>query len=377
MQTKIIKIQEVKKQQADFAAAGEIIKQGGLVAFPTETVYGLGANGLDAEACAGIYAAKGRPSDNPLILHVANRAMIDDVAAEIPEMAEKLIAAFCPGPITLILRRREIVPLRITGGLDTVGIRMPDHDIARALIKAAGVPVAAPSANLSGRPSPTTAEAVAADMDGRIPLILDGGGCEFGVESTIVDCTGDEAVILRPGAITREMLAEVVGEVRLDPALTPVLPAASAGRPCPGEGAAVDPVFAQAGQAVPKAPGMKYTHYAPKAPLTLLEGKPAYMAAAFRKQIELAQWKGHVVGIIVSSEVARQLRDVLPEELICSYGQQGNLREIAANLYEALRSFDDKPADMLLGEATTDQGLGLAIMNRLHKASGFRSIRIS
>lgn len=157
--------------------------------------------------------------------------MIDDVAAEVPEMAEKLIAAFCPGPITLILRRREIVPLRITGGLDTVGTGMPDHDIARALIKAAGVPVAAPSANLSGRPSPTTAEAVAADMDGRIPLILDGGGCEFGVESTIVDCTGDAAVILRPGAITREMLAEVVGEVRLDPALTPVLPAASAGCP--------------------------------------------------------------------------------------------------------------------------------------------------
>ena len=199
--------------------AAEILKNGGLVAFPTETVYGLGGDALNPDSSRKIYAAKGRPSDNPLILHVSSRAMIGEIASEITPLAEKLLAAFCPGPITLILKRKGIVPDAITGGLDTVGIRMPENDVARAMIKAAGVPVAAPSANLSGRPSPTTAEAVLHDLEGRVPLILDGGPCEFGVESTIVDCTGETAVILRPGAITEEMLEEVVGTVQFDPAL--------------------------------------------------------------------------------------------------------------------------------------------------------------
>ncbi|SFT85304.1 L-threonylcarbamoyladenylate synthase [Selenomonas sp. GACV-9] len=351
MDTKIVKIDDVKAQRDELQHAGEILRQGGLVAFPTETVYGLGANGLDGEACARIYDAKGRPSDNPLILHVANRSMVDQVAAKVPALAEKLMAAFCPGPITLILRRRSIVPDRITGGLDTVGIRMPEDDVARAMIKAAGVPIAAPSANISGRPSPTTAEAVAGDMAGRIPLILDGGPCRFGVESTIVDCTGDKAVILRPGAVTREMLTELLGEdhVNLDPALV---------------GAKV----------VPKAPGMKYTHYAPKAPLTLIEGMPTRMARAFRREIERLQAQGHTVGVIASHEVLQELSDIVPAELMADYGHQQQLPAIAANIYEALRSFDDKPADVLLGEGTTDEGLGLAIMNRLHKASGFRTL---
>ena len=371
MQTKIVKIDDVKAQRADIAAAGEILRAGGIVAFPTETVYGLGANGLDAKACAGIYAAKGRPSDNPLILHVANRGMLDAIAAEVPEMAEQLLAAFCPGPITLILRRKPVVPLAITGGLDTVGIRMPENDVARAMIKAAGVPIAAPSANISGRPSPTTAEAVLADMEGRIPLVLDGGACDFGVESTIVDCTGDVATILRPGAITREMLAEVVGEVRLDPALA-VRPVAAAA--VPAAAVTLDPAFAEGG-VVPKAPGMKYTHYAPKAPLTLLEGAPAGMTAAFRREVLRLQAEGHTVGVIASAPVAESLGDIVPAALVYSYGAQGDLRAIAANLYEALRSFDDQPADCLLGEAVTEKGLGLAIMNRLHKASGFRSVK--
>ena len=352
MITKIVKIENVKEQKEALHEAGEILRSGGLVAFPTETVYGLGANGLDAEACAGIYAAKGRPSDNPLILHVANRSMVEQIAAVIPPLAEKLMAAFCPGPITLIMQRRSIVPDRITGGLSTVGIRMPENDVARALIQAAGVPIAAPSANISGRPSPTSAELTARDLDGRIPLILDGGPCHFGVESTIVDCTGKKAVILRPGAITREMLTELLGEemVALDPALV---------------GAEV----------VPKAPGMKYTHYAPKAPLTLIEGMPTRMARAFQWEVARLQGEGHVVGVMASHEVLAELREMLPAELMADYGHQGNLPTIAANIYEALRSFDDKPADMLLGEGTTDQGLGLAIMNRLHKASGFRTIR--
>ena len=351
MQTKIVKIDDVKKQDAELQQAGEILRRGGLVAFPTETVYGLGANGLDGEACAGIYAAKGRPSDNPLILHAAGRDMVDSIAAEVPELAEQLMAAFCPGPITLILRRSRLVPDRITGGLDTVGVRIPENDIARAMIRAAGVPVAAPSANLSGRPSPTTAQATARDMDGRIPLILDGGPCRFGVESTIVDCTGERAVILRPGAVTREMLEELLGkgQVGLDPALV-------------------------GAKTVPKAPGMKYTHYAPKAPMTLIEGEPSRMGQAFAREIQRLRAEGRRVGVVASREVLQELGGLIPAELAADYGHQGDVPAIAANLYEALRSFDDKPADVLLGEGTVGTGLGLAIMNRLHKASGFRTI---
>ena len=279
MQTEIVKMTTANNEQA-LQKAGQILKNGGLVAFPTETVYGLGANGLDAAACVKIYEAKGRPSDNPLILHVADRAMIAMIAKEVTPMAEKLLAAFCPGPITLIMKRRKVVPDRITGGLDTVGIRMPEDDIARAMIKAAGVPVAAPSANISGRPSPTTAAAVYHDMAGKISLILDGGACHFGVESTIVDTTGKKAVILRPGAITQEMLAELLGEenVMLDPAVV---------------GAKV----------IPKAPGMKYTHYAPKAPMYLIEGESDKMSAAFRRELRRLKTAGHTVGIIASDEV--------------------------------------------------------------------------
>lgn len=351
MQTEIVTITDVNAQQEELRRAGKILRGGGLVAFPTETVYGLGANGLDAEACARIYEAKGRPSDNPLILHVADRAMIATIAAEVTPMAEKLIAAFMPGPITLIMKRKDIVPDRITGGLDTVGIRMPEHPVARAMIRAAGVPVAAPSANISGRPSPTTAASVLRDMAGRIPMILDGGPCHFGVESTIVDCTGPVATILRPGAITREMLTEVLGGCRLDPAIV---------------GAKV----------VPKAPGMKYKHYAPKAPLTLLEGDPKGMPAAFRRTVRRLQQEGHTVGVLASHEVVTALQDLVPQELLADYGPQGDLLTIAAHIYEELIAFNDTPADVLLGEGTTDKGLGLAIMNRLHKASGFHSLRI-
>ena len=353
MKTEVLNIEDLKSDaaKAALAEAGRLLRAGQLVAFPTETVYGLGANGLDSAACAKIYEAKGRPSDNPLILHVADRAMVEEIAEDIPPMAEKLLAAFLPGPMTLILKRKAVVPDRITGGLATVGVRMPESAAARAMIRAAGVPVAAPSANISGRPSPTTATSVLRDMDGRIPLILDGGPCRFGVESTIVDCTGPVAVILRPGAITREMLTEVLGGARLDPALV---------------GANV----------TPKAPGMKYKHYAPRAPLTLLEGEPTKMAAAFRRQVRQLQKEGHTVGILASDEVCAALADVIPSELRKPYGAQGDLSAIAAHIYEALIAFDDTNADALLGEGTTERGLGLAIMNRLHKASGFHSIQI-
>jgi len=353
METKLIQIDHIKAQKEVLHRAGELIRAGEVVAFPTETVYGLGANGLDADACAKIYQAKGRPSDNPLILHVANRSMIDQIVAQVPDKAEKLMAAFCPGPLTLILPRKSIVPDRITGGLATVGVRMPEHDVARALIAAAGVPIAAPSANISGRPSPTTAESVLVDMNGKIPLILDGGACDFGVESTIVDAAGEKAVILRPGAITREMLEEVLGEgnVVIDPALV-------------------------GADSVPRAPGMKYTHYAPKAPLIMLEGMPTRMLRAFKREIERLQAEGHIVGVIASHEVLKGLQDLVSKDLMADYGHQGQLSAIAANIYEALRSFDDKDADILLGEGTTVEGLGLAIMNRLHKASGFQTIQV-
>lgn len=350
METRVEKINDINKQTMIFEKAAAIIKSGGLVAFPTETVYGLGADGLNASACVGIYRAKGRPSDNPLILHVSDRQMIGQIAAEVTPLAERLLAAFCPGPLTLIMKKNACVPDSITGGLDTVGIRMPDNDIARTFIRMAGVPIAAPSANLSGRPSPTTAAAVLHDMTGRIPLILDGGDCRFGVESTIVDTTGDEAIILRPGAITPEMLAEVCEKVSLDPALA-------------GE------------NTVPKAPGMKYTHYAPQAPLTLVAAENGNRCGLFKKIIEQRQKQGENVGLIISAETAKELAKAVPEELIVNWGNRNDLLTIAAGLYEALRYFDDKKVDSLLAETVSVDGLGLAIMNRLLKAAGGRIIK--
>ncbi len=345
LQTRIEKISDIKTASSTFARAGDILRRGGLVAFPTETVYGLGANGLDATACGKIYQAKGRPSDNPLILHVADRAMIDR-AARMTEMAERVLAAFAPGPVTVILPKRDEVPHSVTGGLSTVGIRMPDNDIARALIRAAGVPIAAPSANSSGRPSPTTAAAVLADMGGRIPLILDGGACKYGVESTIVDCTGERAAILRPGAITGEMLSEVLGELAPPPILRE--------------------------EDAPRAPGMKYTHYAPLAPLTLISASPEAIREAFRAALREATAAGKRPGVIVSRQLADALTDLMPRERVAVFGDEGDLPAMAANLYESLRAFDDSDADILFAEAVPETGLGVAIMNRLKKAAGGR-----
>ena len=343
--------------------AAHLLRAGEVVAFPTETVYGLGANGFDAAACAKIYEAKGRPSDNPLILHIAHRAMLDEVALDVPEMAEHLLAAFAPGPLTLVLRRRAAVPDRITGGLETVGVRMPENDAALALIRATGFPLAAPSANTSGRPSPTTAEAVLDDLAGRIPLILDGGPCRFGVESTIVDVTGEAAVILRPGAITREMLEEVVADVRLDPGLAAQERAAqmTVGAMCPAAANG-----AEAGETA----GVHTVAAAPRAPLTLLAAPPAGLPAAFRAA--LAEAAGKSVGLIVTDETAAALAGEAEEDFVVRLGARKDVRAIAAHLYEALRAFDEKKVDFILGEALDESGLGLAIMNRLKKAAGYR-----
>lgn len=348
MDTKWFVINDDVEQIAKLQAAAKIIKQGGLVAFPTETVYGLGANGLDSEAAAGIYLAKGRPSDNPLILHVANIAMVESLTSSLSDVAYKLMEAFWPGPMTLILPRSEIVPDQITGGLNTVGIRMPNHPIARQLIELSGLPIAAPSANTSGRPSPTTAQAVKADLAGKIDAIIDGGSCCYGVESTIIDCTSPVLTVLRPGAVTMEMLAEVVGDVQLDPALV-------------GK------------SEVPKAPGMKYRHYAPKAPLILFTGADENLSSGILKEVQKAQVDGKKVGVIVSEETAAVLPDHI-EKVV--YGKRTDLLAIAAALYSALRHFDDCNIDIIFAEGTEDNGIGLAIMNRLDKACGHRIIRL-
>lgn len=345
MECELVKINSIKDEALTKAA--DFIKNGGLVAFPTETVYGLGGDGLNSEAASKIYKAKGRPSDNPLILHINDQKMLHKIVNDVNSMAKKIMTAFCPGPITLILPKSDIVPSSVTGGLDTVAVRMPDNDIARELIRLSNTPIAAPSANISGRPSPTTAQAVYNDLHDRIDMILDGGACHFGVESTIVDCTEDVPIILRPGAITKEMLEELFPVVKIDKAII-------------GE------------NVVPKAPGMKYKHYAPKANMILFEGSSAKMADAIANKIADYEREGKKVGLVVSSEVAEKLQ----HENTAIYGNQEDLLTIASEIYECLRFFDDKDVDIILAEGTTDKGIGLAIMNRLHKASGFNSIFI-
>ena len=328
--------------------AAQLLKQGKLVAFPTETVYGLGANGLDGEAVAKIYGAKGRPSDNPLILHIAHQQELSQLVAHIPANAQALMDAFWPGPLTVVFKRALIVPDAVAGGLDTVAIRLPASVVARELINLAGVPIAAPSANTSGRPSPTSAQAVIADLDGRIDAVLDAGDCDIGVESTVVDCTTPVPTLLRPGGITLEMLMDLLGEVEIDPTL----------------GGSIS--------CVPKSPGMKYTHYAPSAPMILCEGNYPQVRDRILTEINAALLAGRSVGAIVSSETAK----CLPSGVIAFiYGSRQQTADIAANLYTALRSFDDSPVDIIYAEGISEEGLGLAVMNRLRKASGYRILK--
>lgn len=347
MKTKLITSGETADEEIQEAA--QWLRHGALVAFPTETVYGLGANGLDSEAVAAIYAAKGRPADNPVILHLAEPAEVKKYVSEIGPKAKKLLDVFCPGPITLILRSKNIVPRIVTAGLDTVGIRIPSHPIARELIRAAGVPVAAPSANLSGRPSPTNAQAVLEDLNGKVAAVLDGGESEVGLESTIVDCTGNVPVVLRPGAVTLEMLHHVIGAVRLDAAIGNE-------------------------EMVPRAPGMKYRHYAPLAPMTLYEGEAHKMELAIQEAVRQALASGKCVGAIVSEETAL----LLPRgTVVRTYGRRGDTAAIAAQLYTALRSFDAIAVDEIFAEGMTEQkGLSLAVMNRMYKASGYRTVQL-
>lgn len=352
MDTKIVTIQGQggnfsREEEQALQEAGEVLRGGGLVAFPTETVYGLGGDALNPESSRKIYAAKGRPSDNPLIVHIARMEDVAALVSRVPEAAVRLGQAFWPGPLTMVLPRSELVPRETTGGLETVAVRMPSHPVARRLIACGGGYVAAPSANLSGRPSPTSARYVIEDMAGRIDMIIDGGDGDIGLESTIVDLTVNPPQILRPGYITQDMLAEVLGQVSLDRTT----------------------LTADSGQA-PRAPGMKYRHYAPRGELTIVSGQPPEVTAYINAHAAQDQAQGHKVGVIGTDEALAGYR----ADLVCSLGSRRDEESIARHLYGILRRFDDEQVTRIYSECFDAMGLGQAIMNRLLKAAGHRLV---
>ncbi len=329
--------------------AGEIIKNGGIVAFPTETVYGLGGDGLNPESSKKIYAAKGRPSDNPLIIHVADMDAVEKIVRDIPEAAYKLAEEYWPGPLTMIMNKSEVVPYETTGGLDTVAIRMPSNKIAAELIRQSGGYIAAPSANLSGRPSPTQAKYCIEDLDGRVDMIIDGGPVGIGLESTIIDLTSGTPMILRPGYITRENLADLLGNVDVDKT---ILDASS--------------------KVAPKAPGMKYRHYAPKGDLTIVEGEPGDVSKYINAEISKAKDLGKKTGVIATKETEKMYK----ADSVKIAGSRDDEEEIARNLFTLLREFDDEDVNVMFSESFNDTGIGQAIMNRLLKAAGHKVIRL-
>lgn len=354
MDTKVIKINSdwnffLPEEDEALRRAGEILKSGGLVAFPTETVYGLGGDALNRESSRKIYAAKGRPSDNPLIIHICKFDDIYEIVDEVPEVAKKIADAFWPGPLTLILPKAEKVPMETTGGLNTVAVRFPSHPVARKLIEYGGGFIAAPSANVSGRPSPTVAQYVIEDMDGRIEMIVDGGEVGIGLESTIIDLTVNPPQILRPGYITKEMLENVLGQVETDKALL-----------APDSGIA------------PKAPGMKYRHYAPGGELVIVEGETEAVADYMNRQMATDMEAGEKTGVICTAENL----DKYQADVVKCVGSRTDEESIARNLFLVLREFDDEKVTRIYSESFSDQGLGQAIMNRLLKAAGYRVVRV-
>jgi len=350
MDTKVIKIDRKHPDTELLKEAGKLLAQGGLVAFPTETVYGLGGDGLQETAAARIYAAKGRPSDNPLILHIAEAADMEKLAVDIPELAYRLAEQFWPGPLTMILKKGEAVPYATTGGLDTVAVRMPSDEIAREIIRASGTYIAAPSANLSGRPSPTKAEHVIEDLSGRVEMIVDGGDSDIGLESSIIDLSGDVPMILRPGYITKEDFEQIVAEVEYDSAVLATKPQESI---------------------VAKAPGMKYRHYAPKGQITIVEGETEQVVKTINALVAEQEAKGIKVAVLCAEETkeAYQCRHIF------SLGSLKEEKEISAHLFGALRSFDTEQMEVIYSESFDHTKLAKAIMNRLRKAAGYQIIK--
>lgn len=348
METRLIKISTENPEAELVEEAARVLKEGGLVAFPTETVYGLGGNGLNSEACKKIYFAKGRPSDNPLILHISQISELRPIVREIPQGAQKLMDAFWPGPLTMIFPKSDIVPLTTTGGLDTVAVRFPSHPVAIAIIRASGLPIAGPSANSSGKPSPTRASHVVFDLSGKIDMIVDGGAAEWGLESTIVDVTGEVPIILRPGAITKEMMEAVVDKVLIDPAI----------------------LSKPSDDLRPKAPGMKYTHYSPVAKVTLVKGAVDAVIRKVNQLCAIDSAHGKKTGVMATEET----REFYQADVVLSLGKREKPEEIGANLFKVLRKFDFLGVDTVYSEVFPEEGEGLAIMNRLNKAAGYSRI---
>lgn len=373
-----MKYDEDHRDPAVMEKAGQILRDGGLVAFPTETVYGLGGDALNPEASAKIYAAKGRPSDNPLIVHIADQEALKVLCSEIPPKAQVLADRFWPGPLTMILPKSDAVPKQTTGGLDTVAVRMPSHPAAYELIRSSGVYIAAPSANTSGRPSPTLASHVMHDLDGKIDMVIDGGHTDIGLESTIVDLTVDIPTILRPGYITKAMLEEAVGEVNIDPAImTDIEQTDPEAEGLPGEqqdvrGAEGPGIDALQAGLHPKAPGMRYKHYAPKGDLTIVEGRREAVAGKINELLQRRVAEGRRTAVICSAEN----RGLYHCERKFDIGSREHEESIAANLYDVLRQMDENDVEYIYSESFAGAGLGTAIMNRLLKAAGHKIIRV-
>lgn len=349
--TKIIKINRTDFDGSELDEAARLLRNGELVAFPTETVYGLGGNALDPEASKKIYSAKGRPSDNPLIVHIAEKADIYKIGREVPESVQTLMDMFWPGPLTIIVKKSDIIPKETTGGLDTVAVRLPSDEIAGELIRRSGVYVAAPSANASGRPSTTRAEHCFEDLAGKIPLIIDGGPVKIGLESTIIDMSSDKPLILRPGYITIDEIRRAVPDCEFDPVVI---------------------ATAKPESIVAKAPGMKYRHYAPKGELIIFRGEPDRVISRINEEIAVKKKGGKRVAVLATEES----RDFYQADFIKSLGRRTDEEEIARHLFEVLRSFDELGAEYIFGECFFSPGIGQAIMNRLVKACGYNIIDV-
>ncbi len=350
MKTILLKVHPKNPQVEKIRVAARFIKAGGMVAFPTETVYGLGADALNAEAVRRLFEAKKRPLDNPPIVHVCDVKDVYELAKEVPPQAERLMKTFWPGPLTLVLKRSRLVPRVTVAGLDTIAVRMPRHKVALALISESQCPVSAPSANLAGKPSPTTAKHVMDDLDGRIDVVLDAGSTIIGVESTVLDVTVDPPRILRPGGTTFESLKQVLGSVELDPAVT-----------------AEKPVLIGS----VRSPGMKHKHYAPNAQVVVVEGQSSAVVRRMNELIAYYERRGSKVGILCTDETVGSYK----ADVVKSLGSRRNLVTVAHNLFANIRELDLEEVDVMLAEGVPLRGLGLAVMNRLRKASGYKIVK--